>query len=80
MEILTRSIINEESVRLVLSAIDAGRCPALLSGAGALPRAHVAAAVYLETGRPLVAVCADEGEAVRMAEDLAAFTGRPARP
>ncbi len=75
MEVLTRSIENEESVRTILAAIDAGRCPALLSGAGALPRAHAAAALYVTSGRPLVAVCADEGEARRMAEDLGAFTG-----
>ena len=75
MEVLTKSIINEESVQRVLGALEAGRCPALLSGAGALPRAHAAAAVYLETGRPLVALCADEGEARRMAEDLYGFTG-----
>ena len=75
MEILTRSIVDEESVRRVLEALEAGRCPALLSGAGALPRAHAAAAVYLCTGRPMLAVCADEGEARRMAEDLLGFTG-----
>ncbi len=80
MEILTKSIVNEEPVRRVLTAIDAGRCPALLSGAGALPRAHAAAAVYLETGRPMLVLCADEGEAGRMAQDLRAFTGtEPAR-
>ena len=74
-EALTRSIIGEESVKRVLEAIDAGRCPALLSGAGALPRAHAAAAVYLATGRPLAVLCADEAEARRPAEDLSAFTG-----
>ena len=80
MEILTRAIEKEESVRTVLGAMDAGRCPALLSGAGQLPRAHAAAAVYLETGRALLCLCADEGEAARMAEDLYAFTGvEPAR-
>ncbi len=75
MEILTRAIVKEDSVRTVLEAIEAGRCPALLSGAGALPRAHAAAAMQLATGRPLVAICADEAEARRMAEDLGAFTG-----
>ncbi len=75
MEILTKSIVDEESVSRILTAIDAGRCPALLSGAGALPRAHAAAAVYLSCSRPLLALCADEGEVRRMAEDLAAFTG-----
>ncbi len=75
MEVLTKSIVGEESVQRILTAIDAGRCPALLSGAGALPRAHAAAAVYLSCSRPLLALCADEGEVRRMAEDLAAFTG-----
>ncbi|MGM9521007.1 MAG: transcription-repair coupling factor [Oscillospiraceae bacterium] len=76
MEILTKAIAREENFERVLSAIDAGRCPALLSGTGALPRAHAAAAIYEITGRPVVAICADEGEAGRLASDAAGFTGK----
>ena len=75
MKTLINAILGEESIRATLSAIDAGRCPALLSGTGALPRAHTAAAIYAATGRPVVAVCPDEGEAKRLAADVSAFTG-----
>ncbi len=75
MDILLKAITEEESVASVLAAIDGGRCPALLSGTGALPRAHAAAAIYGATGRPMLAVCADEGEAKRFASDASAFTG-----
>jgi len=36
----------------------------------------VAAALHRDTGRPLVLVCADDGEAARLAGDLSAFLGR----
>ncbi len=67
--------MEDENFKRIISDITSGRTPALISGAGALSRAHGAAAIKLLTGRPLLAICADEGEAGRMAEDLAAFTG-----
>jgi len=76
MEIITRTIGREPAFARVLAAIDAGRCPALLSGCGAIHRAQAAAALHLETGMPVFAVCPDEMEAERFAADLAAFTGR----
>ena len=42
-------------------------------------RAHFAAGIRQELGRPVVVVCADEGEAERMARDLAALSGEEVR-
>ena len=59
----------------LLAALNQGKSPLALSGLAAVHRAHLAAALHKDTGRPLVVVCADEGEARRAAGDLAAFTG-----
>ena len=74
------SILNliPEFPRL-LAAIDSGGCPAALSGLSAIHRAHFAAGIRQQTGRPVVLLCADEGESARLAEDLGAFTGEPVR-
>ena len=64
----------EEYPRL-FSALKEGKTPLALSGLAAVHRAHLAAALHKDTGRPLVLVCADDAEARRMAGDLAAFTG-----
>ena len=59
----------------LLAALNQGKSPLALSGLAAVHRAHLADALHKDTGRPLVVVCADEGEARRAAGDLAAFTG-----
>ena len=61
--------------RSLLAAIDNGACPAAFSGLSAVHRAHFAAGIRQELNRPVVVVCADEGEAERMARDLAALSG-----
>lgn len=48
-------------------------------GLSAVHRAHFAAGIRQELGRPVVVVCADEGEAERMARDLAALSGEAVR-
>lgn len=79
MDILTKSLLNDEGFSRVISAIDGGKCPALLSGIGALPRAHAAAAISLITERPMVCLCSDEQECRKFAADLASFTGKEIR-
>ncbi|MGI5971900.1 MAG: transcription-repair coupling factor [Oscillospiraceae bacterium] len=73
------SLINKISAEPVfaelLGALEAGKLPAVLGGLGHIHRALTAAAVYARTGRPVFAVCADEGEAERMAGDLFTLTG-----
>ena len=56
-------------------ALAEGKSPLALSGLAAVHRAYVAAGLRQATGRPLVLVCPDDGEARRMAGDLAALTG-----
>ena len=75
MKLLACALNDLPEFRQLLTAIDGGACPAAVSGLAAVHRAHFAAALGLVTGRPVVAVCADEGEAGRLARDMAAFAG-----
>ena len=79
MKLLTNLLESLPEYRRLLAAVDNGACPAAVSGLAAVHRAHAAAAVFQETGRPVVLVCADESEGSRLAGDLEAFTGLPAR-
>ena len=79
MKPLLSALNDIPEYRSLLSAIDGGACPAALSGLSAVHRAHFAAGIRQELGRPVVVVCADEGEAERMARDLAALSGEEGR-
>ena len=79
MKPLLSALNDIPEYRSLLSAIDGGACPAALSGLSAVHRAHFAAGIRQETGRPVVVVCADEGEAERMTRDLAALSGEEVR-
>ena len=74
MKLLTAACTRLPDVEQLLAALEGGRSPAALTGVAAVHRAHIAAAIGLRTGRPIVVVCADEGEGERLAKDLAAFT------
>ena len=75
MELL-RSVLKQlPEFQELSAALEGGRSPAALSGLAAVHRAHFAAALGEETGRPVAVVCADEGEAARMARDLSFLTG-----
>ena len=60
----------------LMAAMEAGRCPAALSGLSAVHRAFFAAGVLLRGERPVVLVCADEHEAERLGADVKALTGK----
>ena len=75
MKLLPGALKNLPEFQQLLSAIDAGGCPAVFSGLSPVHRAYVAAGVRQETGRSVVLLCADEGEAERLARDLTALTG-----
>ena len=77
MQLLTAALSRLPEFEQLLTALEGGRCPAALSGAAAIHRAHIAAGLALKTGRPVVVVCADESEGERMARDLAALSGKP---
>ena len=64
-----------EDYHTLLDALGQGKSPLALSGLAAVHRSCLAAALRTDTGRPLVIVCADEGEARRIAGDLGAFLG-----
>ena len=59
----------------LLHCVGNGGCPAAMTGVGPVHRAHLCAALLEETGAPELLLCSDEGEARRMAADMAAFTG-----
>ena len=85
MELLTAAVTRLTEFEQLCAAIEGGACPAAVSGVAAVHRAHMAAGVALTTQRPIVVVCADEGECRRMARDLASLTGKsvpvlPGRP
>ncbi|MBR5534646.1 MAG: transcription-repair coupling factor, partial [Ruminiclostridium sp.] len=60
----------------LLEALDQNKSPLALSGLASVHRAHLAASLHKTTGRPLVVVCADDGEARRIADDLGVFLGK----
>ena len=79
MKPLLSALNDIPEYRSLLAAIDNGACPAAFSGLSAVHRAHFAAGIRQELGRPVVVVCADEGEAERMARYLAALSGEEVR-
>ncbi|MBC5738783.1 transcription-repair coupling factor [Lawsonibacter faecis] len=79
MKQLVSIITSLEEFRSLTAAIDSAACPAAFTGLSPVHRAHVAAGVRQEQERPIVVICADEGEAGRMAKDLGALTGEAVR-
>ena len=61
----------------ILLAIDSGACPALVTGAGSIHKAHMASAIFEYTKRPMLLVCADEQETRRLSLDVETLTGQP---
>ncbi len=72
---LNRAIAALPEARELLLELDAGRCPAAVSGLSGVHRAQLAAALRQQTRRPLLVICADESEARRTAGDLAVLLG-----
>ena len=60
------------------AALEGGRSPAEVSGLSPIHRAHFAAGLMAKLDCPVVLVCADESEAVRLGRDVTALTGVPA--
>ena len=61
MKLLPGALKNLPEFQQLLSAIDAGGCPAVFFRLSPVHRAYVAAGVRQETGRSVVLLCADEG-------------------
>ena len=77
MKVLTAAIHQLPEIQQLLACLEGGRCPVALSGVSAIHRVQIAAGVGLITQRPVVLLCADEGEGERLAQDLAAFVEQP---
>ena len=70
MKTLLTAFEREKGFAATLQALEAGRCPAVLSGLGPVHRSAAAAALHALTGRQVAAVCAGEAEAMHMAADI----------
>ena len=79
MQMLTEIVIKQPEFTELLAQVEAGRCPAAVSGLSGVHRAHIAAALHQVTGCSVVLLCADETEGRRLQRDLAAFTGQEVR-
>jgi len=62
----------------LIASLESGFSPMEVSGLAPIHRAHFAAGLLTKLGCPVVLVCADEGEAVRLGQDVTALTGTPA--
>ncbi|MCL2843534.1 MAG: transcription-repair coupling factor [Oscillospiraceae bacterium] len=72
---LTKFNPTQDPFAQLTTALTKKESPVLVSGAGEIHRAHLTATVRQNTGRPVVLVTADMGEAQRLGRDLAALTG-----
>ena len=73
---LARAILDEPEIKRVAAAVDAGGCPAVISGLSAISRTKMLAALHRTTGRPIVLVVSDELELRRVSGDLETLTGK----
>ena len=76
MEALLRELWQLREIQELAQLMESGGGPALVTGLSPVHRAMTAAALRLRSGRPLLMLCADEGEARRQAADLRSLTGR----
>ena len=71
---LAKSLLEDRGFKKLIDCIEAGTCPAVLSGFSDIHRAHAAAAIRVATMRPVVVICSSDDEADRLAKDVAALT------
>ncbi len=72
---LVREILRHRELTALPGLAESGGLPALVSGLSAVHRAHLAAALRQETGRPFFVVCPDDTAAENFARDLESFLG-----
>ena len=75
MDAFLKTLQTLPEVTELMAQVENGGCPAVLTGTQPVQRACIGAAVAAGTGRPMVFVCADEGEAHQLAGDLQSLTG-----
>ena len=77
MQTLAKAIFNDRNLSLLPACLEGGTLPALVVGPGGTGRAGLAAALRLQTGRPLFVICPDETAAENFRRDLAVFLEEP---
>ncbi len=70
MEVLQKELLRIPEIQQLQQALESGSLPAAVSGMSPIHRSQIAAALSGQSGRGLLLLCADEGEARRMAQDL----------
>ena len=75
MDILIKQIFENKEAAALPHLMESGGLPALISGLSAVHRANLAAALRLETGRPIFVISPDDTAAEAMAADLSAMLG-----
>ena len=75
MDAFLKALQTLPEVAELVSRVENGGCPAVLTGTQPVQRACVGAAVAAGAGRPMVFLCADEREARQLAGDLQSLTG-----
>ena len=74
---ITKSITYLKEYRQLKEALLAGKDPALAVGLSAIHKAHLAAALGLDTGRPVLVLTDDDSAAARFSADLQGFANMP---
>ena len=64
MKTLSLAILENKNLATLPECIEGGALPALVSGLGPVHRAHLAAALRIRTGRPLIVVSPDDTAAL----------------
>ena len=77
MEEITLSITKLKEYAELFKGLQSGATPALAVGLPPAAKAQLAAALRLETGRPVLVVTDEDNAALRIAGDLSAFSGLP---
>ena len=78
MELLLKKLLEIPEAKSLAAAVEGNGCPAAVTGLASVHKAQIAAALAFRSGKPLVMVCTDEGEANRLAGDLETLLGLPA--
>ena len=76
MEQLLELLEELPEYRELRTAVAAGESPVTVYGLLPVHSAHYTAGLAAKTGRPVLAICRDEGAAESFARDLSAFSGR----
>ena len=74
---ITKSITYLKEYRQLKEALLAGRTPLLAVGLSPIHKAHLAAALGLDTGRPVLVLTDDDSAAARFSADLQGFAEKP---